>query len=265
MKRLQKTAVLLTAVILAGAFSSEDIKVEGKDYTFLEGVEVDRKDNYLVINGKKYNRESTEEKPPEKLPDGARYFFKDANLVVRGTTDLYEQDKRDGKHVLIANENGCYLGYYLLVREGDGLVNFNGVAYEVLSRLTISLTVVQSVRDFKVYLIPCGDQQLIPIEELTTEKWEDIEIANGIAILFGPPSSQSRLHVFTPSWQKVVLTRGMKLNFKAIGNGIVVPKDNVLLLDTGMLRFIEKVDKQTIFIPTDNVEVPVPIPYLGDL
>ena len=34
MKRLQKTAVLLTAVILAGAFSSEDIKVEATSSTW---------------------------------------------------------------------------------------------------------------------------------------------------------------------------------------------------------------------------------------
>ena len=34
MKRLQKTAVLLTAVILAGVFSSEDIKVEATSSTW---------------------------------------------------------------------------------------------------------------------------------------------------------------------------------------------------------------------------------------
>ena len=47
MKRLQKTAVLLTAVILAGAFSSEDIKVEATSSTWQQIQQEQREKNNL--------------------------------------------------------------------------------------------------------------------------------------------------------------------------------------------------------------------------
>ena len=47
MKRLQKTAVLLAAVILAGAFSSEDIKVEATSSTWQQIQQEQREKNEL--------------------------------------------------------------------------------------------------------------------------------------------------------------------------------------------------------------------------
>ena len=51
MKRLQKTAVLLTAVILAGAFSSEDIKVEATSSTWQQIQLNEENDNLENLKG----------------------------------------------------------------------------------------------------------------------------------------------------------------------------------------------------------------------
>ena len=51
MKRLQKTAVLLTAVILAGAFSSEDIKVEATSSTWQQIQKEQEEKNNGLLHG----------------------------------------------------------------------------------------------------------------------------------------------------------------------------------------------------------------------
>ena len=63
MKRLQKTAVLLTAVILAGAFSSEDIKVEATSSTWQQ---IQKELEYIAAGGALINmdQQNTKVKVP---------------------------------------------------------------------------------------------------------------------------------------------------------------------------------------------------------
>ena len=65
MKRLQKTAVLLAAVILAGAFSSEDIKVEATSSTWQQIQQEQREKNELQnqLNQENNNLENLKEFP----------------------------------------------------------------------------------------------------------------------------------------------------------------------------------------------------------
>lgn len=227
------------------------------DYT-LEG-------DTFIHEGTSYSLLSTETGEPTSTRVGNKvtYFFEKYNIFVENQEALYFEDQTsESKVLLLANETGSYIGYYL-PKNQDGTINLHGRRFRMVQRLTLTLAVVEDLETEEEFILTCAVQVLLRLADFGISNYLHISVLNGIALLMAETPSGTVLNVFTPNHQRIVLEPGYKVNDDAFGNGLYFEKDNVLLLDNGSLIFTERVDKNIVKVR--GKEIQIPTEHLGEL
>ncbi|MFF2798199.1 hypothetical protein, partial [Lysinibacillus xylanilyticus] len=218
----------------------------------------------LRIAGKNYSLETTEvaEWKYDQEQDNLTYFYEDSNFVIKDGKSLYFESKDLKTRLMLADDTGSYIGYYLPVNE-DGTISLHGRKFKMIKRLTLPLSIVQDLESEEYFFLSCVEQMLLNLKDFNIFNYNHIGISNGIALLFADQGSEEVLNIFTPNHQRIILEPKYKVNDKAFGNGLYFAKDNVLLLDNGSLIFTEPVSEGVVRVK--DKEVQIPTRYFGDL
>lgn len=238
--------------------------LEGKDYRILDNVEYEIEGKEIIFEGIKHSLETSEIKPPVEGEEAKTvYFYETGTILHIPSQVLYFEAIASRKQILLADNNGSYLGYYLALNP-DGSINLRGRSYRMLQRLTLTLAIVLDLEEEEAYILSCVNQTLMALRDFFEGEFTDIEVINGVAMLIEEDENGGQvLNVFTPNHQRIVLEPGYKVNAKAFGNGLYFEKDDVLLLENGSLIFTERLDKRTVLVR--GKEVQIPVPYLGEV
>lgn len=259
--------VAQTSVILRVWANPEDEETQymiltSRGYILTDKLEIDEQEGTtkVKVEGKTYDIETTETKEPEvdEAADSITYNYKGNQFIVESGKRLYHNSKNT--KLLLANEYGTYIGYYLPVSQG-GEVNLQGKKCKVKQRLTLALAVVEDTGSQRDLLLSCSSQLLMEMEDFGATSYQHIEIVNGVALLIEEDTHV--FNIFTPQHQRIILEPKYKINDKAVGNGLYFEKDDVLLLDNGSLVFTKRLNKKTLDVR--GREVKLPIEYLGDV
>lgn len=230
--------------------------------------ECDLKDFKLNLDsveykGKEYSIISSESKKPEKHKLGTLYTYPTHSLIISQDRKKSYVLNVDNRLFLLSDEGGSYIGCVLPCDE-ESLVLLNGRKYNPLKRLTLMQTALEDFETKEVFLLTSAEQMLLPIKEFGYQSYKDIKVANGVLVLSEIVNEGTTvLHIFTPQHQKIVLEKGYKINTRLVGNGLVFVKDNVILLDSGALKFIKKGNQKNSIL-WDNIEYVLPTRYIGD-
>lgn len=237
------------------------------------------------LDGKRYRQPS--EAKLEKLVEGCiqdgSYEFKFAkeyfSLVSRGEkkevnnstgTITYKSgvfkyntngwlvfEEPNGVELLLADNNGCYVGFYLPVIGGVGGKILLGDDYYVNpKRLTQTLMVLSNEKTEAQAILTCSRPMLIELSDLGIKDYTQIEVSNGVALITQEVKGSTCINVFTPKHQRIIIERGVKIDTLSIGNGVYLPTEGVMLLDDGRLIFAREDEDGSVIIRGKRIELP---------
>lgn len=186
------------------------------------------------------------------------YFAYPSGTFIYNTNGYLVFEEPNGTELLLADAHGCYVGFYLpLVHEVEEIKILLGPDVFINPRrLTQTLMVVTNEETNQQSILTCSRPMLVELADLGIKDASQIEVSNGVAMITQEVKGSTCINVFTPKHQRIIIDRGIKIDTLAIGNGVYLPTEGVMLLDDGRLIFARGEEDGSVFIRGKRVDLP---------
>jgi hypothetical protein len=186
------------------------------------------------------------------------YFAYPSGTFIYNTNGYLVFEEPNGTEILLADAHGCYVGFYLpLVHDTDGIKILLGPDVFINpKRLTQTLMIVTNEETSRQSVLTCSRPMLVELSDLGIKDASQIEVTNGVAMITQEVKGSTCINVFTPKHQRIIIGREIKIDTLAIGNGVYLPTEGVMLLDDGRLLFAREEDDGSVFIRGKRVDLP---------